>query len=153
MLSEDVRRDTVYTLTDDGTYSLDMSFLRSDDILALFKPRELMRLAGKVLAILHTEFSGKIVKCAEEADPDGDIDDQFNSLREFLHDTNQLTEDSFFDDKCSELMGELEQAKESVKARKVDDDDEEEESFFNNVPRAAKVEKRGGRSVFSDVAE
>ncbi|MNR33332.1 hypothetical protein D3C85_1509980 [compost metagenome] len=50
-------------------------------------------------------------------------------------------------------MGELEQAKESVKARKVDDDDEEEESFFNNVPRAAKVEKRGGRSVFSDVAE
>ncbi|MDT4857321.1 hypothetical protein FQZ97_917420 [compost metagenome] len=153
LLSEDVRRDTVYTLTDDGTYSLDMSFLRSDDILALFKPRELMRLAGKVLAILHTEFSGKIVKCAEEADPDGDIDDQFNSLREFLHDTNQLTEDSFFDDKCSELMGELEQAKESVKARKVDDDDEEEESFFNNAPRAAKVEKRGGRSVFSDVAE
>ncbi len=151
LLSEDVRSDTVYTLTDGGTYSLDMSFLRSDDILALFKPRELMSLTGQVLAILHTEFSKKIAKCAEDADPDGDIDDQFNTLSEFLYDTSPLTEDSFFGDKHSELSEELKRAKESVEVRKSDDD--EEESFFNSVPRASKVEKHGGRSVFSDVAE
>gem|GEM_PF-2607463 len=146
----------MYTLTDDGTYSLDMSFLRSDDILALFESRELMRLTGQVLAFLHTKFSEKIARCAENADPDGDIDDQFNALVEFLYDTSDLTEDSFFNDKCSELMEEIAQAKESVKANKADEnpnEDEDEENFFSSVPRAAKVEKRGGRSVFSDVAE
>lgn len=154
LLSEDVRSDTVYTLTDGGTYSLDMSFLKNDDILALFKPRELMSLAGQVLAILHTGFSKKIAKCAENADPDGDIDDQFNTLSEFPYDTSPLTENSFFGDKHSELTEELKRAKKNVEVRKSDDDDdEEEESFFNSVPRASKVEKHGGRSVFSDVAE
>lgn len=151
LLSEDHRWDTVDTLIEGGTYSLDLSFLRRDDILALFKPQELMSLAGKVLAILDAELSEKIVACAEDADPDGDIDDQFNTLREFLYDIVPLTESSIFEDRRSKLVEELEKAKEDVKARKRDD--EEEESFFNSVPNVAKVERRGGRSVFSDVAE
>lgn len=126
---------------------------RSDEILALFKPQELIRLTGQVLAILHTELSGRIAQCAEDADPDGDIDDQFESLSEFLYDIGGLTDDSFSSDKFSELTEELERAKETVKASKSEDDEGEKESFFNSVPRAAKVERRGGRSIFSDVGE
>ncbi|MDO9004779.1 MAG: hypothetical protein Q7V20_15130 [Aquabacterium sp.] len=152
LLSEDVRGDTVYTLANAATYSNDGSFLIYDDILALFKPSELIDLAGRLVAVLHTEFSRRISECAEDADPDGDIDDQFDTLSQFLSDTCLLMDHSFFCDKHLELMDELERAKESVKARKSVED-EEEESFFNSIPRAAKVERRGGRSIFSDVAE
>ena len=153
LLGEEPRWKTVYTLIEGATHSLDTSFLRSDEVLALFKPQELTSLTAQILAILHTELSGKITRCAEDADPDGDVDDQFETLSEFLYDTGRLTDDGFFSDRCSELTEELERAKETVKARKSEDDEEENKSFFNSVPHAAKVERRGGRSVFSDVGE
>jgi hypothetical protein len=154
LLSGNVRSETVGGLTDGAAYSLDTSFIRNDEILAMFKPRELIDLTGRILAMLHTEISEKIAEQVNDADPDSDIDDQFETLREFLYDTSSLTDaDNFFSDKHSELMDELEQAKKDVLARKSDDDDDDDDSFFSSVPRAAKVERREGRSVFSDVDE
>ncbi|KPF45201.1 hypothetical protein IP87_06485 [beta proteobacterium AAP121] len=153
LLNDQVRSDTVYMLKEGVVDSLDTSFLTDDAVLALFKQRELMTLASQIVEILHTEISEKISDREDGADPSADIDDQFRDIRDFLDDISWFVEDQFSDGKHSELLEELKLAMQRVAERKPDDEEEENESFFNSVPRAAKVEGRGGRSIFSDVSE
>ena len=104
------------------------------------------------MAKLDSEIAEKIAKCRTQADPNGDIDSQFEGVADFLDDIRYLVEaDEVFENKHSELIADLDQAKKSVEAEKSDE--EEENSFFSNVPRAAQREQEGGRSVFSDVDE
>jgi len=152
LLNEQVRSDTVTVLEEGALYSLDASFVQDDSILAMFRPSELMHLTAGLLAKLDSEIAQKIEDCRKQADPDGDIDSQFEEVTDFLDHIRYLVEaDGFFEEKHGELSRALEKAKEEVKAKKSNE--EEESSFFNSVPRAAQREQQGGRSVFSDVDE
>ena len=153
LLAAVVRSATTSMLEEGALYSLDASFIQDDSILAMFRPSELMHLTAGLLAKLDSEVSEKISTCREEADPDGDIDSQFEEVSDFLDSIRYLVEaDSVFEEKHDKLLADLDQARKDVEAEKSDD--EEETSFFNSVPRAAVQSKQqGGRSIFSDVDE
>lgn len=152
LLSEELRTGTTNMLEEKALYSLDASFIRDESILALFRPSELMRLTAGLLAKLDSEIAEEIATCQSEADPDGDIDSQFEKVTEFLYDIGILVEGgNTFEEKHDELTTDLEQAKKEVEAKKSDEEDEE--SFFNNMPAAARPQQQGGRSIFSDVDE
>jgi len=153
LLGDDVRSATVTKLEEGALYSLDASFIHDESILAMFQPFELMRLTAGLLAKLDSEIAEKIALQRKHADPDYDIDSQFEEVADFLDDIGYLVEaDSVFDDKHQDLTNDLERAKEEVKAERPPEE-EGDGSFFNSVPRAAQREQQGGRSVFSDVDE
>lgn len=153
LLSDDVRLATVTKLEEGALHSLDASFVQDESILAMFRPTELMRLTAGLLAKLDSEIAEKIALQREDADPDCDVDSQFEEVADFLDDIRYLVEaDSVFDDKHRDLMQDLERAKEEVKAERCPEE-QEDGSFFNSVPRATQREQQGGRSVFSDVDE
>jgi energy-coupling factor transporter ATP-binding protein EcfA2/CRP-like cAMP-binding protein len=152
LLTDKVRSATVTTLQDGALYSLDASFIQDDDILAMFQPSELMHLTAGLLAKLDSEIAQKIAHLQAQADPNRDIDSQFEEVANFLDDIRFLVEaDSVFDDKFKHLAWALERAKKEVEAEKSPE--QEEDSFFSNVPVATQREQHGGRSVFSDVDE
>jgi hypothetical protein len=153
LLSDEVRFATTSMLEDGALHALDASFVQDESILAVFRPSELMHLTAGLLAKLDSEVSERISTCREEADPDGDIDSQFEEVSDFLDSIRYLVEaDSVFQEKHDKLTADLDHAKKDVEARKSDD--EEETSFFTSVPRAAvQREQQGGRSIFSDVDE
>jgi len=152
LLNEGVRSATVFTLEDGALHSLDASFVQDESILAMFRPSELMHLTAGLLAKLDSKIAEKIAGCRAQADPDRDIDSQFEEVADFLDDIRYLVEaDEVFENKHRELTANLEQAKKSVEAEQSNE--EEESSFFNTVPRAVQREQEGGRSVFSDVDE
>lgn len=150
LLDEEVRSATVTMLEEGAVYSLDASFVQDDSILAMFRPSELMRLTAGLLAKLDSEIAEKIEECRDQADPDGDIDSQFEEVADFLDHIRYLVEaNEVFEVKYDELNVDLAQAKKEVEAKKSNDD--EEGSFFSSVPRAVQREQQGGRSIFSDV--
>jgi len=152
LLNEDVRSATIKMLQEGALDWLDASFIQDDSILAMFRPSELMRLTAGLLAKLDAEVAQKIEDCRENADPDSDIDSQFEDVADFLDHIRDLVEvDRVFEEKYDELIADLEQAKRYVEAEKSNE--EEEDSFFNSVPRPVQPEQHGGRSVFSDVDE
>ena len=154
LLDEEVRSATVTMLQEGALYSLDASFIQDDSILAMFRPSELMHLTAGLLAKLESEISQKILDCRERADPDSDIDSQFEEVTDFLDDVRYLVEaDEAFDERHGELTAELDQAKKDVEAEKSDEEEEEDGSFFSGVPHAVQSEQHGDRSVFSDVDE
>lgn len=135
-----------------GEEMVDVSFIQDDSVLAMFLPSELMHLTAGLLAKLDSEIAEKIAECRDQADPNRDIDNQFEKVADFLDYIRYLVEaDEVFERKHSELTADLEQAKKDVEAKKSDEEDED--SFFNTVPRAVQREQEGGRSVFSDVDE
>jgi energy-coupling factor transporter ATP-binding protein EcfA2 len=152
LLTDDVRSATVMMLEERALYSLDASFIQDDSILRMFEPSELMHLTAGLLAKLDSEIAEKIEHLRAQADPNGDIDSQFEEVANFLDDVRYLVEaDSVFDDKHRHLARALERAKEELEAEKSPE--EEETSFFSSVPLARQRDQQGGRSVFSDVAE
>ncbi|BCX52904.1 hypothetical protein CTYAZ2_24860 [Comamonas testosteroni] len=153
LLDDEVRLATTSMLEEGALSSFDASFVQDDSILAVFRPSELMQLTAGLLAKLDSEVQEKISTCREEADPDGDIDSQFEEVADFLDSIRYLVEaNSVFQEKHDKLTANLDQAKKDVEAKKSDD--EEETSFFSSVPRAAaQREQQGGRSIFSDVDE
>lgn len=152
LLYEEVRSATVTMLEEGALYSLDASFVQDDSILSMFRPSELMHLTAGLLAKLDSDIAQKIADCQEQADPDSDIDSQFEEVADFLDHIRYLVEaDEVFEEKYSELTSDLDRAKKEVEAARSNE--EEESSFFNSVPRAEQREQQGGRSVFSDVDE
>lgn len=152
LLDEEVRSATVSMLQGGALFSFDASFIQDDNILAMFRPSELMQLTASLLAKLDSEIAQKIEECRDSADPDSDIDSQFEDVADFLDHIRYLVEaDEVFEEKHSQLIADLDRAKKAVAAEKSDE--EEEGSFFDSVPRAVQREQNGGRSVFSDVDE
>lgn len=152
LLDEDVRYRTCETLTDAATYHLDVSFLSEEDILAMFKPHELMRLTVRLVAMLEDKIPDQIDDLTCNGDADSDIDDQFSSVDTFVRKMQYIAED----DKCivdrlDDLENAIEKAKAEVKARKSADEDDG--SFFTNVPSATLAKETESRSIFSDVDE
>lgn len=151
LLTEDVRSATVTALEEGALESFDTSFICDDSILAMFKPLELMHLTAELLAKLDSEIAHEIARRRAQADPDRDVDSQFEEVSEFLDGIRYLVEvNSVFDNKYQDLTRALQRAKEDVEAEKSS---EEECSFFNSVPPATQRERQTDRSVFSDVDE
>lgn len=152
LLEEDVRYSTCETLADAATYHLDISFLSEEDMLAMFKPHELMRLTVRLVAMLEDNIPDKIDDLKCNGDADSDIDDQFSSVDSFVRKMQYIAEG---DERIAERLGDLENAievaKEQVKARKSEDEDDG--SFFTNVPSATLAKETATRSIFSDVDE
>ncbi|MHB0990285.1 MAG: nSTAND3 domain-containing NTPase [Burkholderiales bacterium] len=152
LLDEDVRYSTCETLTDAATYHLDVSFLWEEDILAMFKPHELMRLTVRLVAMLEDKIPGEIDELTCNGDADSDIDDQFSSVDSFVRKMQYIAEeDEHIVDRLDELERTIEKAKAEVKARKSEDEDDG--SFFTNVPSATLAKETASRSIFSDVDE
>lgn len=150
VLNEEVRAATVTMLEEGALYSFDASFVQDDSILAMFRPSELMHLTAGLLAKLDSEISEKIEECRARANPDDDIDSQFEEVSDFLDSIQYLVESNeVFESAHNDLCTSLDQAKQDVEGNKSSND--EEGSFFNSVPRAAQTEQQGGRSIFSDV--
>lgn len=150
ILSEEVRARTVFMLEQGALYSYDASFIQDDSILAMFRPSELMHLTAGLLAKLDSEIEEQIEYRQDRANPDEDIDSQFEEESDFLDDMRYLVEaDDVFESKYNELCSKLAVAKQEVEANKSNT--EEESSFFTGVPRAVQPEQQGGRSIFSDV--
>jgi hypothetical protein len=152
LLADDVRSATTTMLKDGALHSLDASFIQDESILAMFRPSELMQLTAGLLVKLNTEIPERISTCRDRADPDDDIESQFEGVSEFLDSIRYLVEaDSILQETHDKLTAELEQAKKDVEANKSTEEDVA--SFFGTVPRAVQREKQGGRSIFSDVDE
>lgn len=152
LLDEDVRYSTCETLTDAATYHLDVSFLSEEDILAMFKPHELMRLTVRLVAMLEDKIPDKIDDLTRNGDADSDIDDQFSSVDSFVRKMQYIAEeDERIVDRLDDLENAIEEAKAEVKARKSEDGDDD--SFFANVPSATLAKETATRSIFSDVDE
>jgi len=151
LLSEDVRVATCQALEEAALYSFDVSFLSEEPILAMLRPHELMRLTIKLVAMLDDEIPIKIAELTEDADADGDIDDQFESVESFVNKLRCLAEeDERIRNRLYELEGDIKTAKTEVEARKSS---EESESFFTNLPSATIAEEAKLRSIFSDIDE
>ena len=152
LLDEDVRYSTCERLTDAATHHLDFSFLSEEDILAMFKPHELMRFTVRLVAMLEDEIPDKIDDLASSGDAGTDIDDQFSSVDTFMRKMQYIAEDNkHIVDRLDELEVTIGDAKAEVKARKSED--EYDGSFFTNVPSAILAKETATRSIFSDVDE
>lgn len=152
LLDVDVRYSTCETLANAATYHLDVSFLSEDGILAMFEPRELMRLTVRLIAMLEDRISTMIDDLACNGDADSDIDDQFSSVDSFVRRMQYIAEeDERIADRLDELERAIAEAKTEVKARKSEDEDDG--SFFTNVPSATLAKETASRSIFSDVDE
>ncbi|CAH1906264.1 conserved hypothetical protein [Candidatus Nitrotoga sp. HW29] len=152
LLDEDVRYSTCDMLTDAATYHLDVSFLWEENILAMFKPHELMRFTVRLVAMLEDKIPDKIKDLKCNGDADSDIDDQFSSVDSFVRKMQYIAEqDERIADRLGDLENAIEVAKAEVKARKSED--ENDGSFFTNVPSATLAKETATRSIFSDVDE
>ena len=150
--NEDIRYSTCETLIDAAKYGLDISFLSEEDILAMFKPNELIRLIVRLVAMLEDEIPNKIDDLAGNGDPDVDIDNQFHSVDSFI----KMMQHVAYMDKCivtrlEDLEAKIEEAKAEIKARKSENEDDG--SFFTKVPSATLAKETATRSIFSDVDE
>ncbi|MDA8151589.1 MAG: hypothetical protein M0003_02560 [Acidithiobacillus sp.] len=150
LLDEDVRYSTCETLTNAATYHLDVSFLSEEDILAMFKPHQLMQLTVRLVAMLEDKIPDKIDDLACCCDADSDIDDQFSSVDSFVREMQIIAEeDEHIAEHLDDLEKTIEEAKVVVKERKSEDEDVD--SFFTNVPSATLGKETASRSIFSDV--
>lgn len=152
LLDEELRLSTCETLADAATYHLDASYLSDEEILALFKPHELMRLTVRLIAMLESSIPSKIADLATDGDAESDVDDQFSKVDTFVRKMQHIVED---DDRVTDLLDQIEhsidEAKQTIKARKSDA--ESSDSFFTHVPSATLAKEAKSRSVFSDVDE
>ncbi len=149
LLDEGNRKATCDALVDASTYHLDLSFLSDDEILALFKARELIQLTFRLIGMLQDEIPSKISSLADDADADSDIDDQFSKVDEFVRKLQYVGEDSHVIDLLQDLEHSISEAKDVVRARKSDEDSDD--SFFANVPSGTSTQAAESRSIFSDV--
>lgn len=152
LMNEDVRVDTCDALTNAATFRLDVSFLSEDAILAMYKPRELILLTFRLVAILEDEIPQRIHDLETDADAESDIDGQFSDVETFVDDMQWVAGD---DVRVKPILEDLERsidsAKGTVKLRKSEE--VEEESFFSGVPSATLARQTTSRSLFSDVDE
>ncbi len=152
LLSEELRAATAKALKDAAISSLDASFFSSERILALFRPRELVELVISVIGVLETDdVLNKIERLEDYADPDGDVDDHFEVVSQFLSDIRSFGECAqSVEDRILELEDILDTTKSKVRSRKTE---QSSDSFFTEVPPAASASEKTRRSIFSDVDE
>lgn len=151
LLPDEIRSSTYESLSYAARYSLDVSFLSNEDILAIFRPLELMNLTINLVAMLEEEIPSKIAILATDADADSDIDSQFSSVEEFVSKLQSITDyDERVADRLCDLQQSIEEAKAEVESRKST---EEIESFFTGTPSSNIRKEAKTRSIFSDIDE
>jgi hypothetical protein len=151
-LNEDIRYSTCDALIDSAKDDLDISFLSEEDILAMFKPNELIQLTFRLVTMLEDKIPNKIDDLAVNGDADSGIVSQFFNVDSFV----KMMQHVAYRDKCivnrlEDLEWKIEEAKSEVEARKSEDEDEG--SFFTKVPSATLAKETATRSIFSDVDE
>ncbi|MYM83353.1 hypothetical protein GTP44_15505 [Duganella sp. FT50W] len=152
LLDDSTRYATVDMLEHGALHSFEMSFVHNDSVLALFKPSELMHLSAGLLATMDSAIASRIEHLQSQADPNNDVESQFEEITNFLADLRELAEsDIVFEAQHKELWDTLQAAIAEVQSHKSSDP--EEESIFWNAPAAVQREHATGRSLFSDVDE
>ena len=151
MLNNDIREFTCSMLDEFVSEKFDLSFLSDEKFLQLFSPHELIKLVLKVADMLENRISEEILNIRSSADPDSDIDDQFEHVQSFIDDAQLLGEyNETLSCKINELLEEIDSAKDEINTHRSTS---EEESFFSHVLTSASSEKTGTRSIFSDIDE
>lgn len=154
LLDEDVRLSSCDELTDAVKYRLDASFVSNEQVLAMFKPHELMRLTMKLIAMLEDAVPSKISGLASDGDPESDIDDQFSNVDTFIRKMQYIADE---DERVTGLLDELEQsideAKGEIQSRKAEGQEDQDDDFFSKLPSAGPSKQLASRSLFSDVDE
>lgn len=152
LLNEDIRQEICDELEDAARVHLDVSFLSNESILAIFRPYELIKTFLKIISMLEETIPAKILETEGDADPDADIDDQFEPITSFLEEVQSLSEyDRRIKSRLDELSEEVSIAKERVELFRSDDD---EQSTFKRVPLANMMNESNSnsvRSIFSDI--
>lgn len=150
-LPDEVRFQTEKELERTAIDELDVSFLDEDDILGLIRPTRLLSLGAQLIGMLADVIPNRIAQIAEEADPDQDVPDQFESVRSFVDQLREsFVEEDPIQNTLKELGGRIDDAVSDVSSRKTPDDDDG--NWFSVSP--AKVDAAPkGRSTFSDVDE
>lgn len=151
LLSDSARESVCSSMEDLLERNFDGSFFPVDDVLELFPARDLLRLTIKSVAMLDELVLDEINKIEASADPEGDIEDQFEPVSSFLRSVEDF---AMFDDviagKVSNLEEELRSSIRAVERRYVPRD---ESGFYTSVPVAKPVGTSGLRSIYSDVDE
>lgn len=152
VLNEDIRFEICNEIEDVTRTHLDVSFLSNENILAIFRPYELINIFLKITSMLEDIIPNRISEIEDDADPDLDVDDQFEPITSFLEEVRSLSEyDNRMIERLDELSEEVSIAIEQVKSHRSSD---EEESTFSRVPLASMVNERNNvRSIFSDIDE
>ena len=151
-LNEDLRYSTCETLIDAAKDGLDISFLSEEDILAMFKPNELIQLTFRIVTMLEDKIPNKIDDLVDNCDPDSDIDYQFSGVDSFMKMMQHVAYmDKRIVTRLEDLELRIEEAKAEVEARKSENEDDG--SFFTKVPSAILAKETATRSIFSDVDE
>lgn len=150
-LPEEVRLEMAYELERKALYNLDASYLDNDDLLALFQPTQLLRLAAQLVSMLASVVPNRISEIEEDADPDSDIPDQFDQVTSFVEQLQEaFPSDEPIQETLQSLSGEIEAAIAKVSERKKPNEDI---GVWSNVSPAKVAAAMKGRSVFSDVDE
>ena len=153
-LPDDVREEVEYELMSSAIskYKLDVSFLDEDDVLALIRPIQLLSLGIQLVNVVNDVISERIEEIAEDADPDEDVDDQFEKVKFFV---DKLSMSNWIDDtlenQLRSLDSEITEAITEVSKRKKPDEDEG--SWLDVSPAKVAAATPKGRSTFSDVDE
>lgn len=150
-LPDEVRVQAETELERIAINDLDVSFLDEDDILALIRPTRLVSLGAQLIGMLTDVIPCRIAEIAEEADPDQDVPDQFDQVRNFVDQLSMsFVEDDSTQSTLRELGEKIDEAVSDVSSRKTPDDDDG--NWISVSP--AKVDAvQKGRSTFSDVDE
>lgn len=149
LLNADLRFSTCQTLITSATRNLDVSFLSEEDILAMFKPNELIQLIIQLVAMLENKIPDEIDNLTKSGDPDFDIDYQFSSVDSFVRMMRSIANNNNYILNClDDLEIQINMAKDIIKSRKSDEDDD---SIFSEVPTATIAKETTTRSIFSDI--
>ena len=131
--------------------NLDISFLPSEETLALFRPHELVNLALKIGAIAQDRLSDEIRRIEDDIDLETDIEDQFETVASFLKDAHFLGLDNLeYEALLEKITDELKQA---IAACELRSEEVENTSVFFDMPTANPSSVKSLRSLFSDIDE
>ncbi len=148
-LPEEIRFEMADKLERAALNDLDASFLSDDDILALLRPTQLIRLGVQLVATLDSVVSDRISELADEADPEFDIPNQFDQVRNFVEQLQEaFSDDATVQNMLDLLSGQIDDAIADVSNKKAP---EEDVGFWSNISPAKVAAAPKGRSIFSDV--
>ena len=149
-VGDQLREEIVGDLERAAKYSFDISFFADEEILSLIPPSRLVALTAQLIERLDTVVIERIDELENEADPQSDLDDQFDDLRSFLNQLEFSIPTVTVQTKLAHLQSEINKAIDRIVERRKDDDDSAD---WPDITPARVTAVPSGRSIFSDVDE
>jgi len=130
--------------------AFDASFLDDEELAALIPPLRLINLGARLVELLDDKIPKSIEEIADNADPNDDLDDHFDTPKSFLESLAFVLEaDVHAQEKLSELKADIAIKIARILERKTDNDN----SSWLQVAPAKITTTSQSRSIFSDVDE